>query len=57
MAVLGSMFVGVSMATGGSKAAKAQGPPINASSPDQEKFVQDFLKQMEGDGKKDAAKH
>jgi len=43
---------------GGSKAkAASQGPPINASSSDEESFIKDFLKQSEEDGKKaDAAK-
>lgn len=34
------MFGGTMLAMGGSKAKKTQSPPINAQSPDEEKFVQ-----------------
>ncbi|KAL3427302.1 ATP synthase subunit K, mitochondrial [Phlyctema vagabunda] len=57
MGVLASTFAGVSFAMGGSKVQKTQGPPLNASSPDEEKFIQDFLKNVESDGKKEPAKH
>jgi F-type H+-transporting ATPase subunit k len=40
MATLATVFGGASLATGGKKAKDAnQGPPINASSPDEEKFI------------------
>ncbi|KAF2864542.1 hypothetical protein K470DRAFT_254171 [Piedraia hortae CBS 480.64] len=52
MAVLGLLGGGITMVTGGSKAKSvAQGPPINASSKDEEKFIQDFLKEAEGEKK------
>ncbi|CZR67740.1 uncharacterized protein PAC_17639 [Phialocephala subalpina] len=56
MGVLGLMFGGSFLATGGSKAQKAQGPPINAQSPDEESFIKDFLKNAEADAKKDEKK-
>lgn len=41
MATLGSMFAGSWLAvSGGEKPKTAQGPPINASSKDEENFVQ-----------------
>lgn len=41
MAVLGSLFGGTYLATrGGDKQKKEQGPPINASSKDEEQFIQ-----------------
>jgi F-type H+-transporting ATPase subunit k len=33
------LFGGVALSTGGSKAKTAQGPPINAQSPDEESFI------------------
>ncbi|KAL1998864.1 hypothetical protein VTN02DRAFT_5465 [Thermoascus thermophilus] len=58
MAVLGSLFGGTYLATrGGDKQKKEQGPPINASSKDEEQFIQDFLKSVQGDEKKEDAKH
>ncbi|KAG0652606.1 hypothetical protein D0Z07_0463 [Hyphodiscus hymeniophilus] len=48
MITLGTMAGGVTLSMGGSKAQKAQGPPINASSPDEETFIKDFLKSAEG---------
>ncbi|KAF2098484.1 hypothetical protein NA57DRAFT_75729 [Rhizodiscina lignyota] len=47
MATLFGTF-GVAMyATSGKKAAEAKGPPINASSKEEESFIQDFLKEAE----------
>lgn len=41
MATLGTLFGGVWLATrGGDKKKKEQGPPINASSKDEEQFIQ-----------------
>ena len=39
MAVLGTMSVGFYSLMGGSEKKKAQGPPINAQSPDEESFI------------------
>lgn len=39
MVTLGTLFVGSWAAMGGSKASTAQGPPIQASSKDEEKFI------------------
>ena len=39
MGVLGSLGLLVSTFTGGAKVQKSQGPPINASSGDDEKFI------------------
>lgn len=39
MATLGSVAGLTILSTGGSKAKAAQGPPINAQSPDEEKFI------------------
>ncbi|OCL10481.1 hypothetical protein AOQ84DRAFT_353507 [Glonium stellatum] len=55
MATLGTLFVGSWASMGGSKKSAQQGPPINATSKDEEKFIQDFLKQAESEEKK--AKH
>ncbi|PQE19555.1 ATP synthase subunit K mitochondrial protein [Rutstroemia sp. NJR-2017a BVV2] len=53
IAVLGTVGGLVAMSTGGSSAAKKEaGPPINAKSPDEEKFIKDFMASMEGDAKK-----
>ncbi|TVY58501.1 hypothetical protein LCER1_G002471 [Lachnellula cervina] len=61
IATLSTVFGGAYLAmSGGSAAKKSQGPPINAQSPDEEKFIKDFLSSAEQDGKKgnnaDAAK-
>lgn len=40
MGVLGSLFGGVFLLSGGSKKATQQGPPINASSKGEEDFIQ-----------------
>ncbi|CAG8908542.1 hypothetical protein N7519_010826 [Penicillium mononematosum] len=58
MATLGSMFAGSWLAmSGGEKPKTAQGPPINASSKDEENFVQNFMKEVDGGEKKPAAGH
>ncbi|KAL1975833.1 hypothetical protein VTN31DRAFT_4225 [Thermomyces dupontii] len=51
MATLGALFGGSWLALrGGDK--KQQTPPINASSKDEEQFVQEFLKNVEAEEKK-----
>lgn len=40
MATLGSLFGGVWLSTRGGDKKKQQGPPINASSKDEEQFIQ-----------------
>ncbi|KAJ5942745.1 hypothetical protein N7516_002913 [Penicillium verrucosum] len=58
MATLGSLFAGSYLAaSGGEKPKTAQGPPINASSKDEENFVQNFMKEVDGGEKKPAAGH
>ncbi|KAJ5977376.1 hypothetical protein N7501_000718 [Penicillium viridicatum] len=58
MATLGSIFAGSWLAvSGGEKPKTAQGPPINASSKDEENFVQNFMKEVDGGDKKPAAGH
>lgn len=39
MATLATLGGGVALSMGGSKVAKAQGPPLNAQSPDEESFI------------------
>ncbi|OKL62504.1 hypothetical protein UA08_02759 [Talaromyces atroroseus] len=51
MGVLGSLFGGVYLATRGGGKKKDVTPPINAGSKDEEKFIQDFLKSVEGEAK------
>ncbi|KAF4308474.1 hypothetical protein GTA08_BOTSDO03642 [Botryosphaeria dothidea] len=48
MGVLGTLFTGIFAATGGSKKTATTVPPINASSKDEENFIQEFLKEAEG---------
>ncbi|KAI1757333.1 hypothetical protein F4782DRAFT_526091 [Xylaria castorea] len=55
MGVLGVMFGSTYLAFGGSSKKPTQTPPINASSPDEADFIQNFLKQADEDEKK--AKH
>ncbi|KAJ5964572.1 uncharacterized protein N7479_004448 [Penicillium vulpinum] len=58
MATLGTMFAGSWLAmSGGEKPKTAQGPPINAASKDEENFVQNFMKEVDGGEKKPAAGH
>ncbi|KAF2153287.1 hypothetical protein K461DRAFT_293559 [Myriangium duriaei CBS 260.36] len=48
MAVLGSIFGGVYIGTrGGSSKQAQQTPPIQASSKDEENFIQEFLKEAD----------
>ncbi|KAH8690861.1 hypothetical protein BGW36DRAFT_306472 [Talaromyces proteolyticus] len=51
MGVLGALFAGSWLATRGGSDKKELGPPINAGSKDEEKFIQDFLKSVEGEEK------
>ncbi|KAJ5604940.1 hypothetical protein N7510_010094 [Penicillium lagena] len=53
MATLGTMFAGSWLAMGGGDKPKtAQGPPISASSKDEEQFIQQFMKEVDGGEKK-----
>ncbi|KAJ5096161.1 hypothetical protein NUU61_005517 [Penicillium alfredii] len=53
MATLGTIFAGTWAASGGGEKPKtAQGPPINASSKDEENFIQQFMKEVDGGEKK-----
>ncbi|KAK4498868.1 hypothetical protein PRZ48_009378 [Zasmidium cellare] len=55
---LSTLFVGGWAMSGGSKKQSAQqGPPINASSKDEENFIQEFLKQAESEDTKEKGKH
>lgn len=40
MATLGTAFVGGALALGGKEKSKEQGPPINATSKEEEQFIQ-----------------
>ncbi|OJJ46395.1 hypothetical protein ASPZODRAFT_66838 [Penicilliopsis zonata CBS 506.65] len=52
MSVLGALFGGSYLAfSGGEKKKTAAGPPISASSKDEETFIQDFLKTVNGEEK------
>ncbi|KAI8632477.1 hypothetical protein F5Y19DRAFT_472509 [Xylariaceae sp. FL1651] len=55
MGVLGALFGGTYLALSGGSKKATQTPPINASSPDEADFIQNFLKQADADEKK--AKH
>ncbi|QSZ34295.1 hypothetical protein DSL72_005885 [Monilinia vaccinii-corymbosi] len=49
MGVLGSMAGIVTLSTRGGSTAKNQStPPINAKSPDEEKYIKDFMASIEG---------
>ncbi|KAI2087649.1 hypothetical protein LOZ36_002634 [Ophidiomyces ophidiicola] len=52
MATLGTTFFGAWLAMPSGEKKKEQGPPIKASSKDEEKFIQDFLKSVEAEEKK-----
>ncbi|KAJ3566377.1 hypothetical protein NPX13_g7151 [Xylaria arbuscula] len=54
MGVLGALFSGTYLALSGPSKKTIQTPPINASSPDEADFIQNFLKQADADEK---AKH
>ncbi|SPQ25457.1 e3f4c944-add2-4e60-b40d-b33ea9685ffd [Thermothielavioides terrestris] len=57
MGVLGTLFGGVYLSTGGSKKTPAA-PPINASSPDEADFIKKFIEEADAEEKKaNAAKH
>ncbi|KAF7502554.1 hypothetical protein GJ744_005493 [Endocarpon pusillum] len=47
MATLSALFGGSYLAMRGGEKKTAQGPPINASSKDEEAFIQDFLKSVQ----------
>ncbi|KIW66608.1 hypothetical protein PV04_05926 [Phialophora macrospora] len=51
MATLGAVFAIPFLIPGGSKNKNSNTPPINASSKDEEKFIQDFLQQVEQEEK------
>ncbi|KAI0103651.1 hypothetical protein GGR51DRAFT_573145 [Nemania sp. FL0031] len=55
MGVLGALFSGTYLALSGGSKKTTQIPPINASTPDEADFIQNFLKQADADEKK--AKH
>ncbi|KAK6430606.1 hypothetical protein LTR95_013235 [Oleoguttula sp. CCFEE 5521] len=52
MATLGSVFAGTFLMMGGSKKPMATSPPLNASSKPEEDFIQQFLKNADGDAAK-----
>ncbi|KAL4787590.1 hypothetical protein BJX76DRAFT_354072 [Aspergillus varians] len=53
LGILSSLFGGIYVASrGGSAQNKPATPPIQASSKDEEVFITDFLKQMNGEDKK-----
>ncbi|CEL02364.1 hypothetical protein BJX68DRAFT_248958 [Aspergillus pseudodeflectus] len=52
LGILSSLFGGVYLATRGSSQPKPAAPPIKAESKDEETFIQDFLKQVNGEDKK-----
>ncbi|KAI9879147.1 MAG: hypothetical protein M1830_009406 [Pleopsidium flavum] len=54
MATLGATGAITFLSLGGKKA-KEQGPPMNATSKDEENFINEFMKNAEAEGKK--AKH
>ncbi|KAI1468855.1 uncharacterized protein F4812DRAFT_424923 [Daldinia caldariorum] len=51
MGVLASLFTGSYLALSGGSKKVSQTPPINASSPDEADFIQNFLKQADADEK------
>ncbi|MCJ1354426.1 MAG: hypothetical protein MMC33_004414 [Icmadophila ericetorum] len=55
MATLGTTFAGAYLGLGGNQKAKEAGPPINATSKDEEAFIQEFLKNANAEEQK--AKH
>ncbi|KAI9720253.1 MAG: hypothetical protein M1812_003071 [Candelaria pacifica] len=52
MATLGTAGLGGFLAFGGSKKSTEQGPPINATNSDEEKFIKDFMQKAEAEEKK-----
>ncbi|KAI0397784.1 hypothetical protein F5Y17DRAFT_291726 [Xylariaceae sp. FL0594] len=58
MGVLGALFGGTYLAaSGGSSKKPAQTPPINASSPSEADFIQNFLKEADTKEQEKANKH
>ncbi|KAI9678226.1 MAG: hypothetical protein M1817_006171 [Caeruleum heppii] len=55
IATLSTLFAGSAIAMGGSKKTKEQGPALNATSADEEKFIREFMQQAEKEGA--GAKH
>ncbi|MCJ1304675.1 hypothetical protein MMC08_007488 [Hypocenomyce scalaris] len=55
MITLGTMGVIGAVSMGGKQKAKQEGPPINATSKDEEKFIQDFIEKANKEEEK--AKH
>ncbi|KAI1804959.1 hypothetical protein F4811DRAFT_250602 [Daldinia bambusicola] len=51
MGVLATLFTGGYLGLGGGSKKVPQTPPINASSPDEADFIQNFLKQADADEK------
>ncbi|KAL8698377.1 MAG: hypothetical protein Q9201_006612 [Fulgogasparrea decipioides] len=56
MTTLGTTFALIYLATPAKTKQKETGPPINAASKDEEKFIQDFLKNANGGDPKATAK-
>ncbi|KAI9695475.1 MAG: hypothetical protein M1820_008577 [Bogoriella megaspora] len=56
MITLGSLFGTSAYFAGGSKKPEQKAPPIDASSKDEENFIQDFLKQAESENSKGGQK-
>ncbi|KAI1114446.1 hypothetical protein F5Y14DRAFT_450989 [Nemania sp. NC0429] len=52
MGVLGALFSGTYLSLAGGSKKATQIPPINASSPDEADFIQNFLKQADAEEKK-----
>ncbi|KAJ9664536.1 hypothetical protein H2198_000187 [Neophaeococcomyces mojaviensis] len=52
MATLGTMFGGSWLATRGPKKQPQTSPPINASSQDEEKFIKEFMQQIDKEEQK-----
>ncbi|KAL4803969.1 hypothetical protein BDV18DRAFT_143591 [Aspergillus unguis] len=57
LGILSSLFGGVYLATRGGSPAKPAAPPIKAESKDEENFIQDFLKQVDGGDKDKKSSH
>ncbi|EEA24532.1 hypothetical protein TMatcc_007635 [Talaromyces marneffei ATCC 18224] len=51
MGILGGLFGSIYLASSGGSKKQVVTPPINAGSKDEEKFIQDFLKSVEGEQK------
>ncbi|KFY04537.1 hypothetical protein O988_00712 [Pseudogymnoascus sp. VKM F-3808] len=52
IATLSLTFGGAAFAMGGKKAEKTTSPPINAKDPNEEKFIKDFLADIDSSEKK-----